>query len=210
MQGNGTLPESKHPLTADLIATVTAGSRVLLLGIGSGRHLPPLLAAGLKVDVIEEDPARAAAAATRWAGTAGVRVARARYAGGPVPFAFGFDGALATHALLHGSPAAVAAALAAVGNRLRAGAPFNFTLGSTRDPRFGRGRRVDDSTWEAVDGDEAGVPHAYFDAASAAALLSAWEVVGLEERAASAGVWAHAAGSAGFVHWFVRVRRRAQ
>jgi hypothetical protein len=195
-----------------LIAALAAGNRVLLLGVGSGRHIPPLLGAGLSVDVVEEDPARAAGAVKRWAATPRVRIARARYAGGPVPFAFGFDGALATHALLHGDAARVAAALAAVGNRLRPGAPFNFTLGSTRDPRFERGKRIDAASWAPEDGDEAGVAHVYFDERGMRALLDSWDVIEVEEReaGATAGAWAHPSGAGGLVHWFVRARRRSQ
>ena len=209
IEGNGTLPESPHPLTSDLIAALGPGSRVLLLGIGNGRHLPPLLAAGFAIDAIEEHPERAAAAATRWAAVPHVRIAHARYAGGPLPFASGFDGALATHALLHGRPALIAAAVGAVRDRLREGAPFHFTAGSTRDPRFGRGTRVDDATWAPEGGDEAGVAHAYFDEPGLRALLTGWANANFEEReaGATAGSWAHPSGTGGLVHWFVRARR---
>lgn len=209
IEGNGTLPESPHPLTAALIAALAPGSRVLLLGIGNGRHLPALLAGGLKVDALEANPARAAEAARRWARTPGLRITQARYGGGALPFAADFDAALATHALLHGTVADVATALAAARERLRAGAPFHFTLGSTRDPRFGRGTRIDAATWAPADGDEAGVAHAYFDETGARALLAGWDVEALDESQAArtAGAWAHPSGSAGFVHWFVRARR---
>jgi SAM-dependent methyltransferase len=182
---------------------------VLLLGLGNGRHLPPLLAAGHAVDVVEADPARAVEGATRWAGEPRVRIARARY-GGPLPFAFGFDGALATHALLHGRPADVAAALSAVGARLRPGAPFAFTLGSSRDPRCGRGTPLAPGSWAPEDGPEAGVAHAYFDEERARALLGGWQLESLEEGSAAetAGGWAHTPReAAALVHWFVRARR---
>jgi hypothetical protein len=207
---DGTLPEPPHPLALDVTGAIPPGGRVLVVGIGSGRNLPPLLAAGLHVDAVEADAARAADAAARWSGK-GVRVARARYGSGPIPFASGFDGALATHALLHGDPASIGAALAAVRDRLKPGAPFYFTLGSTRDPRFGAGTRIDAATWAPNDGDEAGVPHAYFDEPAARALLRGWTLDSLEERdaAATAGAWAHPGGHAG-AHWFVRARRAAQ
>jgi len=210
MLGDGTLPESPHPLTSALIAAVVPGSRVLLIGIGSGRHLAALAAAGLAVDAVEAAAGRAAAATTRWAATPRLRIAQARYADGPASFPTGFDGALATHALLHGRCADIAATLAAVHARLRAGAPFHFTLGSQRDPRFGRGTRLAEATWASDDGDEAGVAHTYFDERGARSLLATWEILGLEERDASAtaGAWAHASGAGGLVHWFVRARRR--
>jgi SAM-dependent methyltransferase len=205
----GTLPEPPHPLVAALAASLPAGARVLVLGLGSGRHLPVLRAAGLLVDAVEADPARASAALRRCAGEPGVRIARAAYRG-PLPFATGFEGALATHALLHGQPAEVGAALNAVANRLRPGARFYFTLGSSEDPRYGRGAQLGPLTWAAGDGPEAGVAHSYFDPAAARALLAAWHVESLElQRAAqTAGRWAHAPAEAEeLLHWFVRARR---
>ena len=186
IQGNGTLPESQHPLTRELIATTHPGQRILLVGVGSGRHLAALHAAGLTVEAVE--------------------------AGAPLPARFDFDGALSTHALLHGRPETIAATLAAVAARLRDGATFAFTLGSTRDPRFGQGVRLDDSTWAPEAGDEAGVAHAYFDERGVRALLDGWEIVALTEgdASATAGAWAHPSGTASLVHWFVRARRRAQ
>jgi len=175
-----------------LIAAIAPGSRVLLIGIGSGRHLATLAAAGLAVDALEAGAARAAA----W----------------PASFPSGFDAALATHALLHGRPVDIAETLAAVRARLRAGAPFHFTLGSRRDARYGRGTRLEEATWAPDDGDEAGVAHTYFDERGARALLASWDLIALEERDASAtaGAWAHASGTGGFVHWFVRARRRSR
>jgi hypothetical protein len=192
-----------------LAASLPAGARVLVLGLGSGRHLPALRAAGLLVDAVESDPERAAAGVQRWAGEAGIRIARARY-GGPLPFASSFDGALSTHALLHGQAGEVAAALGAVSNRLRPGAPFNFTLGSNEDPRCGRGTQLGPATWAAVDGTEAGVAHTYFDRVAARALLAGWEIESLEVRPAAqtAGRWGHTpAETEELIHWFVRARR---
>lgn len=200
-----------HPLASALAAALgtTDGWRVLLLGIGTGRNVPPLLAAGARVDAVEDDPERARAARARFAGESRVRIARAGY-GGPYPFAGSFDGALSTHALLHGTPQHVTAALTAVLNRLAPQAPFFLTLGSKRDPRFGTGRPAGPDTFIADDGSEAGVSHCYFDAAGARALLGSFAVDSLEERSAteSAGTWAHTADEAAtLVHWFARVRR---
>jgi hypothetical protein len=200
-----------HPLAVELAAAVGAasGARALLLGIGSGRNVLPLLTAGTRVDAIEDDPERARLALIRFAGESRVRVARAAY-GGPYPFAGSFDGALSTHALLHGTPHHVAAALAAVRNRLAPRAPLFLTLGSKHDPRFGGGAPVAEDTFVADSGSEAGIPHCYFDEAGARALLAGFGVDSLEERSAaeSAGTWAHAADeAAALVHWFARVRR---
>jgi hypothetical protein len=183
--------------------------RVLVLGIGSGRSLPALVAAGARVDAIEDDPERARAALARHAASGAVRVARARYTG-PYPFAGPYAGALSTHALLHGVPAAVAAALASVRDRLAPGAPVFFTLGSKRDPRFGAGQSAGPDTFASDAGSEAGVPHCYFDESGVRALLTGLTLEALEERnaAASAGAWAHEPHeSATIIHWFVRARR---
>ncbi len=188
---HGTLREPPHPLVAALIVALPAGSRVLLVGVGSGRHIPPLLEAGFRVDVLDEESLRTIVDGEQLAG--------------------GFDGALTTHALLHGTPGAIAAALGAIGERLRDGAPFHLTLGSTADPRFGAGARIEDGTWAANGGPESGVPHSYFDEAGARVLLADWDVLALEQHSAAetAGRWAHQPEElASMVHWFARITRR--
>jgi hypothetical protein len=181
----------------------------LLLGIGSGRNVPALLAGGARLDVVEEDAERARAAAVRFAGEPRVRIARARYAG-PLPFSGGFGGALSTHALLHGTPRAIAAAIAAVRNRLSPGGPFYATLGTKTDPRYGSGTQLERDVFAPLDGSEAGVAHAYFDDAGARALFAGFRIVSLVETCAaeSAGRWAHTDDEAArLVHWFVRAIR---
>jgi len=182
--------------------------RFLLLGVGNGRNIPALLANGGSVDAIEEDPARAGAVAARFAGEPRVRIATAPYAGKP-PFGGSYDGALSTNALLHGSQAGVRAALAGCALALRAGAPLYLVLGSRSDPRFGRGRRLDDAVFAPTEGPEADVPHVYFDAAGVRELLADFALVALDETSAAetAGRWAHdASDAAHIVHWFVRAR----
>jgi hypothetical protein len=206
-----TLQGTPHPLVAALIDAVPSRSRVLLLGVGSGRHIPPLLAADLRIDVLEEDAERAGVAVARFSADDGVRIAHGRYDLTP-PFDATYDGALSTHALLHGRPQTVAAVLAAVADRMRPDAPLHVTLGSRRDPRFGAGMALDEATRVAASGTEAGIPHAYFDETSARLLLSGWEILSLEERSAAetAGRWAHNPSELeSMVHWFARVTRRA-
>ncbi len=200
-----------HPLARELASSLPRGNstRILLLGVGSGRSVPTLLQAATRLEIIEEEPQRARAAAKSYANEPRIRVARVRYAG-PYPFAAGFAGALATHALLHGSVAAIGAAIAAVRNRLAANAPFYFTLGSQRDPRFATGRRVDAATVVMETGSEAGVPHVYFDEEAVRALTDGFSLQDLREvnAAESVGRWAHAPEeAAAIVHWFVRARR---
>lgn len=200
-----------HPFAIELAERLAAepGARVLVLGVGNGRNVPPLVAAGLRVAAVEEDPERARGAAARFAAEPAVRIVRARYAG-PYPFAGGCAGALSTSALLHGTLASAGAAVAAVRARLRPGAPFFATFGSRRDPRFGAGTRIDDATYAPTDGGEAGVPHLYCDEPALRALLAGFGSLDLREGSAAetAGAWAHAPGeAAGLRHWFVRAFR---
>ncbi|MFY9781607.1 MAG: methyltransferase domain-containing protein [Candidatus Baltobacteraceae bacterium] len=194
---------------AHALAARPEPARVLIVGIGSGRNVPPLAAGGAFVDAVEEDAERAVAAARRFAATPRVRIVRTHYTG-PYPFASSYDAALATHALLHGTRASVAAALAAVRNGLRPGALLFLTLGSSADPRCGTGRCIEPGVWAALDGPEAGVPHLYLAEAEARELLAAFEIRSLREAGAaeSAGRWAHTEDEAArLVHWFIEARK---
>ncbi len=208
------LPEpSAHILARELATRVRAPGRILVMGYGSGRNLAPLLDAGLAIDLYELDVVRAAAAAQRYAASSMVRIvatlapeATERDDADPRDCA----GALSTHALLHGDTASLVARIAAISARLRNGAHFSTTLGSTRDPRFGRGRRIDAATWVPNTGDEAGVPHVYLAEGEIRTMLRDYIIESLEEVDARehVGAWAHdPAGAATIVHWFVRARR---
>ena len=198
-----------HPLASALAGAVLPNARVLLLGIGSGRNVPALLAAAARIEAIEENPERARAAVARFASEPRVRISRAAYSA-PYPFDGTIDGALSTNALLHGTPHRVAAAISAARERLAPNAPFYFTLGSKGDPRFGVGERPARDTFVLRSGSEAGVPHCYFDEAGVRALMDGFAIEELVERSAAqtAGSWAHTPEeSASIVHWFVRSRR---
>jgi hypothetical protein len=203
---------SPHPLAERLASRLAASgalARVLIVGGGNGRNVPPLLAAGARIDLLEEDGPRARDLSARFAAEPRVRIVRGRY-GGPIPFAGSFDAALSTHALLHGTRTSVGAAVAAVRNRLASGAPFALTLGSVADPRYGAGRQVDVDAYAPLDGSERGVVHAYFNEAGVRALLDGFALESLDERGAaeSAGRWAHSDLEAErIVHWFAWARR---
>ena len=198
-----------HPLASALAEAVVPNARVLLLGIGSGRNVPALLAAVASIEAVEDDPDRARAATVRFAAEPRVRITGEAYTG-PYSFDGTVDGALSTHALLHGTPHHVAAAVAAARKRLAPNAPFYITLGSKRDPRFGVGESPARDTFVQRCGSEAGVLHCYFDEAGVRALLNGFTIEELVEQSAAgtAGTWAHAPNeSASIVHWFVRSRR---
>jgi len=200
-----------HPLAEALAATLAAAGgepRVLVVGAGSGRSLPPLLAAGARVDVLEADLERAAAASRRFANEARLRVARGFY-DEPAPFEGGYAAAFSSHALLHGTTSDVARAVDAIRIRLAPGGAFVLTLGSKRDPRFGTGRAVAEDTFAPTSGSEANVAHAFFDAGGVRELLGAFALEEMCEANAgeAVGRWAHEPREAeSIVHWWVRAR----
>jgi hypothetical protein len=173
-----------HPLAAWLIERLQpllpGRVRVVDLAAGSGRNAGALIAAGFDVVAIDD----AAAEAT------------------PIPGLHGqFAAMVSTHGFLHGSGDAIAARVDAAARHLVPDAPIAVTFGSTKDRRFGSGTRVDDSTYAADDGDERGVPHAFFSESQVLALLEpAFEVESIEEHAGD--------GMPDKVHWFVLGRRR--
>jgi hypothetical protein len=110
---------------------------------------------------------------------------------------------------LHGTSAKLRLGFAELRRVLRPRAPIFITLGSIKDARFGLGVAVDATTFAPGDGDEAGIPHPYFDRDGAIELLTpAFTIESLEEHDVDAivGRWAHAAPS-GMWHWFVVAAR---
>jgi len=179
-----------HPLALRLIERAgSSGMRVLELGSGSGRNTAALRAAGFHVTAIADDALRA-----------------------PLRLSETFEAALSTHGLLHGTPHEVQDLLRETAAALCDDAPAYFTFASTRDARFGHGRRIDEDTYAAFEGEEAGVPHVFFgEAALRRALEPCFAIDALEELNADAivGRWAHARVPVGTVHWFAQLHKRA-
>ena len=176
-----------HPLAMLLSERLAAGARVLDIGRGSGRNADGLTEAGfLVVSTRDGDPVCADANA--------------------------FDGAIATHALLHGSHEEIARTLRTIAGALAPRAPFHATFGSTSDLRFGAGTRLDERTYAPASGDESGVPHTFYDESEVRSILHPdFEIESLTERAVDdvAGRWAHAERPLrGARHWFAIARRR--
>jgi hypothetical protein len=162
-----------HPLAVRLVEHLRGGReiRVLEFACGVGRNTQALREAGLDVVTID-DPT--AASASPFAGIPG-----------------GFAAALSTHGLLHGTPAIVAGHLSQIARLLAKNAILYATFGSVRDARFGQGERIDASTFASAEGDERGVPHAFFDRDQLQALLDPhFTIESLEEHDAEK------------VHWF--------
>lgn len=175
-----------HPLARALCAVLPANARVLEIGSGRGRNTAALRGAGFAVTALPDDAMPHFEAAHQ------------------------FDAALSTHAFLHGTPADVAEMLARAAAALKSGAPLYGTFASKGDARYGAGRRIADDTYAPESGDEAGVPHAYFDEAALRALIGLrFSIDALDETPVDdvVGRWAHAQRPAGSVHWFLRARR---
>ena len=183
-----------HPLAQRLIERLQARSGALVLDFatGSGRNARALAEAGFAVvcvsdaEAASDDPLR------------GVQ--------GP------FAATLSTHGLLHGTAEAIQSRLTTIAERLDRGGLLYASLGSSADARFGQGRRIDERTFAPLDGDERGVPHAFFDEHALRALLEAdFTLESLEHRAVDdvAGSWAHRERPLrGAAHWFVTACKR--
>ena len=121
------------------------------------------------------------------------------------------DAVISTHGLLHGTPATIAARVRALAGALGEAGLLYATFGSRRDARFGQGKRIDDSTFAPAQGDECGIPHAYFDRKNLEEILSpCFEIESLEEVSVDdiAGSWAHGETAlAQAAHWFAVLRK---
>jgi hypothetical protein len=207
------MDETPHPLAQTLAELLrrtpsSAPRYAVVLGAGSGRNLPPLIDAGVHVDVIEADTARAQAAASRFAPEPLLRVVHAEYTNASA-FSHEYVGALSTHALLHGTTEHIAAVVSVLASVMLPDAELFLTFGSTSDPRFGNGTPIAAATWAPSGGSEAGVPHTYFDEAALRTLLRAFDIISLDETPARelVGTWAHGEpGAPEIIHWFAHVK----
>ncbi len=183
-------PLTAHPLTERLIRSVAEhplGGPVIEVGTGSGRNTRALIAASI--------PTVGVADATPYTQLPGVRDT--------------YGAALSTHAYLHGPTAKLRAGMAELRRVLQAGSPAYLTLGSIKDARYGFGTAFDERTFAPGDGDEAGIPHAYFDRDGVVELLSGYAIESMEEVEvdAIAGRWSHPNDDlTGRVHWFIVAR----
>jgi hypothetical protein len=183
-----------HPLAECLIERLHSRPKswVLDFASGSGRNRDALRRAGFSVVAIDD---RAAGSAAPFAGVSQH-----------------FSAAISTHGLLHGTRSTIAARVRAICEHLDGGGLLYATFGSTSDSRFGRGRRLDASTYAPSEGDERGIPHAYFGRDELRELFeSDWEIESLNEHRVDevAGSWAHRERPlAGAVHWFAIGRKR--
>jgi len=186
--------QTAHPLTERLIQSTRErplDGPVIEVGTGSGRNTRALVEAEIPtVGVPDSTPY------TQLPGT------RENY-----------GAALSTHAYLHGASPKLRAGIAELRRVLRPNAPAYITLGSFKDARYGLGVPLDERSFAPGEGDEAGIPHAYFDRDGVIELLFGFTIDSMEEVEVDeiVGRWAHAEDDAveGRVHWFV-VAHRAQ
>ncbi len=185
-------PQTTHPLATELALRYRAQhltAPILEIAAGSGRNTRFFVDAGIPIVSTRDDEAY-----TQLPGGRGLYAA-----------------ALSTHGYLHGTVAKLRLGFAELRRVLRPGAPLFITLGSIKDTRFGLGIPVEDTTFAAGEGDEAGVPHPFFDRDGVVDVLEpAFTVESLDERNVDdiVGRWAHEAPT-GMWHWFVIARREA-
>jgi hypothetical protein len=183
--------QTAHPLAERLIEYVREhplDGPVIEVGTGSGRNTRALVEAGIPVASVPDSTAYTQLPGSRET----------------------YGAALSTHAYLHGASPKLRAGLAELRRVLRPGAPVFITLGSFKDARYGLGVPLDERTFAPGEGDEAGVPHAYFDRDGVIEVLFGFAIESLEEVEVDeiVGRWAHADDDvAGRVHWFVVARR---
>ncbi len=183
-------PQTVHPLALQLAEHYRAReprSPIIEIAAGSGRNTRSFIELGIPIVATRDDEAY-----TQLPG------GRALYAA-----------ALSTHGYLHGTQAKLRLGFAELRRVLRPGAPVFITLGSVRDARFGLGVPIDDTTFAPGDGEEAGIPHAFFDRDGVIEVLTpSLRVESLEEHNVDnlVGRWAHAA-PLDMWHWFVVARR---
>jgi hypothetical protein len=184
--------QTAHPLTERLIESTRErplDGPVIEVGTGSGRNTRALVEAGIPaVGVPDSTPY------TQLPGTHD-----------------SYGAALSTHAYLHGASAKLRAGIAELRRVLRPNAPAYITLGSFKDARYGLGIALDERSFAPGEGDEAGIPHAYFDRDGVIELLFGFTIESMEEVDVDeiVGRWAHGDDDtvAGRVHWFVVAQR---
>lgn len=171
-----------HPLALELIDRLRGHPRAVILEVGAGSGRNTRALHAAGFDVVGLEDSATAAAA------------------------------LSTHALLHGTPASILELLYRIAEHVEPGGPLYATFGSVRDRRYGRGRFIEERVYAPEDGDERGVPHAYFDETGIRELLQGdWMLESLREMDvdAIAGTWAHRQQPLSeAVHWFVVAVRR--
>jgi len=184
--------QTAHPLADRLIRDArehALDGPVVEVGTGSGRNTRALVDAGIPVLSVPDS--------TPYTQLPGGRES--------------YGAALSTHGYLHGASDKLRAGIAELRRVLRPRAPVYLTLGSIKDARYGLGVPFDERTFAPGDGDEAGIPHAYFDRDGVIEILFGFDVESMEEVDVDeiVGRWAHPNDEiAGRVHWFTIARKK--
>lgn len=184
--------QTAHPLAERLIRDArehALDGPVVEVGTGSGRNTRALVDAGIPVLSVPDS--------TPYTQLPGGRDS--------------YGAALSTHGYLHGASDKLRAGIAELRRVLRPRAPVYLTLGSIKDARYGLGIPFDERTFAPGDGDEAGIPHAYFDRDGVIEILFGFDVESMEEVEVNeiVGRWAHPNDEiAGRVHWFAIARKK--
>lgn len=152
--------ESPEPLALEFVQVLPPRARVLDLGSGAGRHLPPLVEAGMLPVAFDVSPQGLHLGRERIGDEALTVLGDFR---NPLPFPDAvFHGVLSIKAVNHATPPEVATAFREALRVLRPGGCFYGTVISSLDARYGDGREVAPHTFVHDSPPEEGVPHHYF------------------------------------------------
>ncbi len=161
----------------------TRGARCVLdLGCGIGRHALFLAAAGFEVDATDGSPSGLAEAEAE-AERRGLRIRFRRALMTALPYGdASFDYVLAWNVIYHGSPDVLATVISEVKRVTRQKAPFQGTMLSKRNAKYGLGRCIAADTY-VIDGEEDKAhPHFYCDEAGVHELFRGFTITYLVER----------------------------
>lgn len=93
-----------------------------------------------------------------------------------------FHGVICWDALHHNNIANIKKAVDIIYDNMIDGGMFMLTLLSTKGGAYGKGVKIEKNTFVRDDGEEAGVPHHYFDEAEIRDLFRRWKIVYLIEQ----------------------------
>lgn len=149
------------PWVVSFLAGVPAGSRLLDVGCGCGRHLRSASQKGILAVGLDESAVALQLAVDSLRGMAcNADLAQGDFSS--LPFLSGsFDAVLSTYCANHGTREQVRGYFSEMARVLRPGGKMAVILSAAGDYREGIGDRLEQHTYVLTDGPEEGVPHHY-------------------------------------------------
>lgn len=93
-----------------------------------------------------------------------------------------FNGVICWDALHHNNIKNIKKAVDIICDNMKSGGMFMVTLLSTKGGAYGKGTEIEKNTFVRDDGEEAGVPHHYFDETEIRDVFKKWKIVCLVEQ----------------------------